>query len=113
MCLQLAVKDESVYIWIDTYCFGKSSHAEMSKATNSFTEYYRIAQVCYAYPEDLPNFPMLNQAVDWVLATGTYSRREWTLKSLLYHSIWSGARDYSLFFSSEALPTDFNIPPIA
>jgi hypothetical protein len=42
--------------WIDSYCIGKASIAELSEAINSKFRWYQNAQVCYAY---LPNVPAI------------------------------------------------------
>jgi hypothetical protein len=51
-CAQ-ARKDGYEYVWVDTCCIDKSSSAELSEAINSMFEWYRGAQVCYAYLEDV------------------------------------------------------------
>ncbi|KAM0276195.1 hypothetical protein ACHAQH_007002 [Verticillium albo-atrum] len=49
-----ATIDEIKYVWVDTCCIDKSSSAELSEAINSMYQWYRDAEVCYAYLEDFP-----------------------------------------------------------
>ncbi|KAK1622926.1 heterokaryon incompatibility protein-domain-containing protein [Colletotrichum phormii] len=50
----LALKDGLDWIWIDTCCIDKSSSSELSEAINSMFRWYREAEICYAYLEDVP-----------------------------------------------------------
>jgi hypothetical protein len=50
---ELALKDGIPYIWVDTCCIDKSSSAELSEAINSMYQWYRKAEVCYAYLSDV------------------------------------------------------------
>ena len=50
-----AVDDGLEYIWIDTICIDKSSSTELAEAINSMFRYYRDAQVCYVYLNDMPD----------------------------------------------------------
>ncbi|CRK39647.1 hypothetical protein BN1723_015562, partial [Verticillium longisporum] len=52
-CQEATVKGID-YVWVDTCCIYKSSSAELSEAINSMYQWYRDAQVCYAYLEDFP-----------------------------------------------------------
>ncbi|KAF7163378.1 hypothetical protein CNMCM6106_000328 [Aspergillus hiratsukae] len=48
-CCAQALADGLGYIWVDTFCIDKTSSAELSEALNSMYEWYRNAEVCYAY----------------------------------------------------------------
>ncbi|KAI6138370.1 hypothetical protein BKA82DRAFT_58501, partial [Pisolithus tinctorius] len=48
-----AVKDGYEWLWIDTCCIDKRSSSELSEAINSMFRWYRDAQVCYAYLNDV------------------------------------------------------------
>ncbi|KAK1727128.1 heterokaryon incompatibility protein-domain-containing protein [Colletotrichum acutatum] len=50
----LALGDGFDWIWIDTCCIDKSSSSELSEAINSMFRWYREAEICYAYLEDVP-----------------------------------------------------------
>ncbi|KAL2880281.1 hypothetical protein SGCOL_004330 [Colletotrichum sp. CLE4] len=50
----LALKDGFDWIWIDTCCIDKTSSSELSEAINSVFRWYREAEICYAYLEDVP-----------------------------------------------------------
>ncbi|KXH35037.1 HET domain-containing protein [Colletotrichum nymphaeae SA-01] len=51
----LALGDGIDWIWIDTCCIEKSSSSELSEAINSMFRWYREAEICYAYLEDVPS----------------------------------------------------------
>ena len=42
------------YLWVDTCCIDKSSSTELAESINSMFRWYRKAQVCYVYLEDMP-----------------------------------------------------------
>lgn len=50
---KLAQKQGLGYAWIDTCCIDKTSSAELSEAINSMFKWYRDAEICYAYLEDI------------------------------------------------------------
>jgi hypothetical protein len=64
------------YVWIDTCCIDKSSSAELSEAINSMFNYYREADVCFAYLSDMTSEPWTFQASRWFT-------RGWTLQELI------------------------------
>ena len=41
------------YLWIDSCCIDKTSSSELSEAINSIFNWYRDAQVCYAFLSDV------------------------------------------------------------
>ena len=43
------------YAWIDTCCINKESSAELSEAINSMFYWYQMAEICYAYLNDVPS----------------------------------------------------------
>ena len=45
----IARRDGYEYIWIDSCCIDKTSSSELSEAINSMFNWYRGAEVCYAY----------------------------------------------------------------
>jgi hypothetical protein len=59
-CVEQAVKDGFEWVWIDTCCIDKSSSAELSEAINSMFNWYKEAQVCYAYLSDVLYYPQLS-----------------------------------------------------
>lgn len=67
------------YIWIDTCCIDKRSSAELSEAINSMFQWYKDAQVCFTYLEDLD--PDAN--VDVGLKRCRWFQRGWTLQELI------------------------------
>src|ERR1700761_1097713 len=44
------------YAWADTVCIDKRSSAELTEAINSMFLYYKAADVCIIYLEDVPPF---------------------------------------------------------
>ncbi|KAK5655271.1 hypothetical protein OQA88_5838 [Cercophora sp. LCS_1] len=45
------------YTWVDTCCIDKSSSSELSEAINSMFKYYRAADICFAFLEDVTGMP--------------------------------------------------------
>jgi hypothetical protein len=54
-CCQQAIKDQLLWVWVDTCCIDKTSSAELSEAINSMFRWYESAEVCYAYLQDVPS----------------------------------------------------------
>ncbi|KAF2818536.1 hypothetical protein CC86DRAFT_399207 [Ophiobolus disseminans] len=52
-CADQASKDNLRYFWVDTCCINKTSSAELTKAINSMSKWYRKATQCYAYLSDV------------------------------------------------------------
>lgn len=75
------------YVWIDSCCIDKTSSAELSEAINSMFEWYKAAEVCYAYLSDVA-FHQYN-GVDEKLRNeqqflaSKWFTRGWTLQELL------------------------------
>ncbi|KAI0677758.1 heterokaryon incompatibility protein-domain-containing protein [Trametes maxima] len=69
-------------VWIDSCCIDKSSSAELSEALNSMFEWYRHADVCYAYLADVPegDDPTDERSAFW---KSRWHRRGWTLQELV------------------------------
>ncbi|KAG1841937.1 heterokaryon incompatibility protein-domain-containing protein [Suillus subalutaceus] len=59
-CIQ-ANEDGYRYVWIDTCCINKSSSSELSKAINSMFMWYKKAQICYAYLDDVSRCDTLTE----------------------------------------------------
>ncbi|KAI6102353.1 heterokaryon incompatibility protein-domain-containing protein, partial [Pisolithus thermaeus] len=86
-CCEQAMKDGHEWLWIDTCCIDKRSSAELSEAINSMYQWYRGAQVCYAYLNDVkesifptePNFETFLKSNGWP----EWFMRGWTLQELI------------------------------
>src|SRR6266487_4505708 len=52
-CCRQARLDGWQYAWIDSCCIDKTSSAELSESINSMYQWYKYAQVCYAYLADV------------------------------------------------------------
>ena len=78
----MARRDGYRYIWIDSSCIDKASSSELSEAINSMYNWYRGAQVCYAFLSDV-------STSDDIGAGGSEFRRSrwftrgWTLQELI------------------------------
>ena len=74
----LAASESWNYIWIDTCCIDKSSSAELSEAINSMYRWYQMAEVCYAYLEDVSVGANLER-----FTASRWFTRGWTLQELV------------------------------
>ncbi|KAF2252085.1 HET-domain-containing protein, partial [Trematosphaeria pertusa] len=84
-CAQ-ALIDGLSYCWVDTCCIDKTSSAELSEAINSMFRWYKNAQVCYAYLDDI-DFRFWTKSIDLLgerdLAKAKWFTRGWTLQELV------------------------------
>ncbi|KAI6017590.1 heterokaryon incompatibility protein-domain-containing protein [Pisolithus microcarpus] len=82
-----AAKDGYTWLWIDTCCIDKRSSAELSEAINSMYRWYRNAQVCYAYLNDVgeSTFPTKKDDDKFSQSNGwpEWFMRGWTLQELI------------------------------
>ncbi|MCJ1392634.1 hypothetical protein MMC18_005504 [Xylographa bjoerkii] len=82
-CCARAFADGLDFVWIDTCCIDKTSSAELSEAINSMFEWYRGAQVCYAYLDDVPSSEDDHSADSSAFRKSRWFTRGWTLQELL------------------------------
>lgn len=86
-CCSTALDRELEYVWIDTICIDKSSSAELSEAINSMYEWYRKAEVCFAYLSDVScnaSTPIADIASsDSDFSRSRWFTRGWTLQELI------------------------------
>ncbi|KAI6134356.1 heterokaryon incompatibility protein-domain-containing protein [Pisolithus croceorrhizus] len=82
-----AAKDGYEWLWVDTCCIDKRSSSELSEAINSMYRWYRNAQVCYAYLNDVdrPVFPIERNDSKFDKSNGwpEWFVRGWTLQELI------------------------------
>ncbi|KAI0884831.1 heterokaryon incompatibility protein-domain-containing protein [Annulohypoxylon maeteangense] len=78
-----AVTDELDWLWVDTNCIDKSSSAELTEAINSMFVWYRDAEVCYAYLQDVPSTGLRNGKIMSSFEKSRWFSRGWTLQELL------------------------------
>ncbi|KAF2851723.1 hypothetical protein T440DRAFT_507139 [Plenodomus tracheiphilus IPT5] len=76
------------YIWCDVCCIDKSSSAELQEAINSMYRWYRDAEVCIVYLEDIARPDRSNDASASVIAKTAFeacrwTKRGWTLQELI------------------------------
>jgi ankyrin repeat protein/heterokaryon incompatibility protein (HET) len=86
-----AKKDGLLYIWNDTCCIDKTNSTELSESINSMFKWYRQADRCYAYLQDVPHDQL------HLFPESRWFTRGWTLQELL-------APKEVDFFSSEWQP---------
>ncbi len=82
------------HCWIDTCCIDKTSSAELSESINSMFYWYKQAERCVAYLEDLE--PGRGEPAEAELAKCRWFTRGWTLQELIaprdvqfYDSHWT------------------------
>ncbi|KAF2718075.1 HET-domain-containing protein [Polychaeton citri CBS 116435] len=71
------------WLWIDTCCINQHSDRELSEAINSMFRWYRDAEVCLAYLQDVP---AVTDAAP-TFEKSTWFSRGWTLQELLAPAI--------------------------
>jgi hypothetical protein len=81
-CCKQALKDNLMYVWVDTCCIDKSSSAELSEAINSMYTWYARALECYAYLSDVPPGVDLSD-MESPFAKSRWFTRGWTLQELI------------------------------
>jgi hypothetical protein len=100
-CVKQAIRDGIQYIWVDTCCINKSNNGvELQHAINSMFRWYRNAEKCYVYLEDVPD-PEIDAGgqshqTPWELSlrTSRWFTRGWTLQELI-------APEVAEFFSKD------------
>jgi hypothetical protein len=81
---EYARQKEHAFVWIDTCCIDKTSSAELSEAINSMFSWYRKAECCYAYLNDVPARGD-HEASTWtrLFKASKWFTRGWTLQEML------------------------------
>ncbi|PIL25285.1 hypothetical protein GSI_13174 [Ganoderma sinense ZZ0214-1] len=79
---EIARRDGYRYIWIDSCCINKESSSELSEAINSMYNWYRAAQVCYAFLVDVPSNED-PRAKKSMFRRSRWFTRGWTLQELI------------------------------
>ncbi len=92
-CCLLAEKHGYRWVWIDSCCIDKTSSSELSEAINSMYQWYKEAEICFAYLADVPG------DCDLHVHNSTFRRsrwhtRGWTLQELI-------APDFLIFLSDD------------
>jgi len=92
-CCKQGISDGYEWVWVDTCCIDKTSSAELSEAINSMFQWYKDADICYAYLGDISNRRDLlwnnnPQAAhsSWrhmEVANSRWFTRGWTLQELI------------------------------
>ena len=72
-----AKRDGYEWVWVDTCCIDKSSSAELQESINSMFQWYRSANICYAYLADVPD-----RRSGWttIFNESRWWQRGWTLR---------------------------------
>ena len=96
MCCVTAAGHGYHWVWIDSCCIDKTSSTELSEAINSMFSWYVLAEVCFAYLQDVPSGDALH-APDSAFRRARWHTRGWTLQELL-------APTFVVFLSCEWQP---------
>ncbi|KAH5638069.1 hypothetical protein HBI82_224810 [Parastagonospora nodorum] len=90
-----AAEDGYAYVWVDTCCIDKRGSAELTEAINSMYQWYKDAEICYVYINDVAKQRSWKDT-DALLRKARWFTRGWTLQELLaprhikfYDSNWS------------------------
>ncbi|KAI1790889.1 heterokaryon incompatibility protein-domain-containing protein [Ganoderma leucocontextum] len=85
MACEVARRDGFRYIWIDSCCIDKTSSSELSEAINSMYNWYRDAQICYAFLSDVPSQSDSDdpRAYGSRFRSSRWFTRGWTLQELV------------------------------
>ncbi|KAE9378532.1 HET-domain-containing protein [Stipitochalara longipes BDJ] len=86
------------FVWIDTCCIDKSGSAELSEAINSMFRWYREADVCYAFLDDVCSSENPAEASSSFRRSRWFTRG-WTLQELLAPSVIGTKRSLSSVIS--------------
>lgn len=70
------------YCWVDTCCIDKANYSELSEAINSMYNWYKEAQRCYAYLEDVEHGDNVSE-LDSGFRKSRWFTRGWTLQELI------------------------------
>lgn len=69
-------------VWVDSCCIDQSSSAELSEAIKSMWDWYKLADVCYAYLADVQSTEDPRKRFSSFRAS-RWHRRGWTLQELI------------------------------
>ncbi|KAM5545417.1 hypothetical protein V8D89_001030 [Ganoderma adspersum] len=99
----IARRDGYEYIWIDSCCIDKTSSSELSEAINSMFNWYRGAEVCYAYLSDVSSGgDMVSEGSG--IRESRWFKRSWTLQELVAPRIVIFlSRDWKVLGTKESL----------
>ncbi|KAL2124623.1 hypothetical protein VTJ04DRAFT_988 [Mycothermus thermophilus] len=81
-CCATAKADGYQYVWIDTCCIDKTNSVELQEAINSMFQWYRDANICYAYLSDVPS-GVSEDETRAAFSSSRWFTRGWTLQELL------------------------------
>lgn len=81
-CCILAENHGYRWLWVDSCCIDKTSSTELSEAINSMFRWYSLAEVCFAYLEDVESDCNLHAAGS-SFRTAKWHSRGWTLQELI------------------------------
>ncbi|EIW54685.1 uncharacterized protein TRAVEDRAFT_80168, partial [Trametes versicolor FP-101664 SS1] len=78
----VALEDSYELLWVDACCIDQQSSAELTEAINSMFEWYRRADVCYVYLQDVDDDNDVQES-DSQFRASRWHRRGWTLQELI------------------------------
>ncbi|XXG96149.1 hypothetical protein Hte_002428 [Hypoxylon texense] len=104
----LAREEHLQWLWVDTNCIDKSSSSELTEAINSMFAWYRDAEVCYAYIQDVPSADWDDPDTATLFKCSRWFTRGWTLQELLSPAnVVFYARDWSRLGSRSGRLIDY------
>ncbi|KAH7357142.1 hypothetical protein BKA65DRAFT_221642 [Rhexocercosporidium sp. MPI-PUGE-AT-0058] len=115
-CSEIAASFGFEYIWIDTCCIDKTNNVELTEAINSMFNYYRDAEVCYAYLADVQSEE--NPGAEGSgFRRSSWFKRGWTLQELIAGThctrepgvLWVNWRDIGTKSSLEAVVAEITL----
>jgi hypothetical protein len=82
-CTKQAKDDGLSYCWIDTCCIDKSSSAQLTESINSMFQWYKQADICYAYMSDVIGTSLMMLNNENAFHRSKWFTRGWTLQELI------------------------------
>ncbi|OAL46966.1 HET-domain-containing protein [Pyrenochaeta sp. DS3sAY3a] len=84
-CGTQGARDGLSYFWVDSCCIDKTSSQELTEAINSMFRWYKEAEKCYVYLEDVLSDTVDEGSEMWTRAfkRSRWFTRGWTLQELI------------------------------
>lgn len=86
-CCSYAREKGFKWVWIDTCCIDKKSSAELTEAINSMYVWYRRAQVCYAYLQDVRLVE--DKHGNWDTSREEFLKSVWFTRGWTLQELWA------------------------
>jgi Heterokaryon incompatibility protein (HET) len=97
------------WAWVDTCCIEKASSAELGEAINSMFRWYKNAEICCVYLDDVVWHPLRKEESSDDFRRSKWFTRGWTLQELLAPtSVMFYDKDWECFGYKETLAEDIS-----